>query len=192
MISSEDVIRSKIREHIQSFWPNSRLFEKRWPVGPLEHNLPGFRVLRLESRTPDRPHVYVTSGCFSTEPAEHLRHEFFLLSIDHNDRHVETLAMVANFHADERYRLDVGRTIAIGGPWIEHSGCDHLLVSLPYPYGPRLERLQLSDMCVRFLWLMPITAREAAFAELNGAEALEQKFDLAKTNYLDARRASVV
>lgn len=100
--------------------------------------------------------------------------------------------MLANFHADQRYRLDLGKVVGIGDPWMEGSACDHLLVSLPYPYGPKLEWLRLPDTCIRFLWLMPVTAREGAFAELNGAEELEKKFDTAKPDYINPKRASVI
>jgi hypothetical protein len=107
-------------------------------------------------------------------------------------QHVETLTMLANFHADERYRLDVGSIVSIGNPWMHGSKCDHLLVSVPYPYGPKLEWLKLPHVCVRFLWALPITQREAAYADLNGHEALEQEFDAAKLDYLNPLRSSVV
>jgi hypothetical protein len=100
--------------------------------------------------------------------------------------------MLANFHADERYRLDVGSVVNIGDPWMPGSQCDHLLVSVPYPYGPKLEWMKFPDICVRFLWALPITPREAAFAELNGCEALEQKFDAARVDYLNSFRSSIV
>jgi CHC2 zinc finger/Suppressor of fused protein (SUFU) len=88
-------------------------------------------------------------------------------------RHVELLAMVANLHADVRYRLRVGNTVNIGRPWAEGSAADHLLVSLPYPYGPALEMCELGERHVRFLWLVPITAAEANLVRSKGLEALE-------------------
>ena len=100
--------------------------------------------------------------------------------------------MLANFHADERFKVDVGTVLNIGSPWIDDSNCNHLLISVPYPYGPKLEWLNLKDVCVRFLWALPITEREAAFADLHGPEALEQKFDAVKLDYLDISRPSVV
>ena len=83
----------------------------------------------------------------------------------------------SRYHADSRYRLKLGQIVNIGRPWLEHFECNHLLISLPYTYGPNLEWLDLADNHVRFLWALPITAREAAYAELNGHDALEQKFD---------------
>jgi len=40
--------------------------------------------------------------------------------------------------------------------------------------------------------LLPAAAREAAFVEVNGSEALERKFDEFKPNYLDPMRPSAV
>jgi hypothetical protein len=54
------------------------------------------------------------------------------------------LALVAYFHADPRYRLDVGRTMAIGRPWPGRGVSRHLLVALPYPFGPTLEHLHVA------------------------------------------------
>lgn len=189
---TESDIRSAVLDHVGHFWPNSTVLEEQWEEGPIEDNLPGFRVLRVKSSTPGRPVIYVTNGCFMAEPAQHTRHEFFLISPKEKSQNVETLTMLANFHADERYRLDVGSVVDIGDPWMPGSICNHLLVSVPYPYGPKLEWLKLSDVCVRFLWALPITAREVAFMELNGLEALEQKFDSAKLDYLNPLRPSIV
>src|SRR5437763_16773349 len=100
--------------------------------------------------------------------------------------------MLATFHADKRLRLDLGSIVSIGDPWMPGSICDHLLISIPYPYGPKLEWLRLPEICVRFLWVLPITSREAAFVELNGLEPLEQKFDAATLDYLNPFRASVI
>jgi hypothetical protein len=192
MNSTESVIRSTILTHVQSFWPDSSTFEEHWEEGPIQENVPGFQVLRIKSRPPGRPVIYMTDGCFVSEPNEHVGHEFFLISPKEDRRHVETLTMLANFHADERYRLGVGSVVNIGDPWLPASNCDHLLISIPYPYGPKLEWLKLPNVCIRFLWALPITSREAAFVELNGYEALEQKFDSVKVDYLNPLRLSVV
>ncbi len=40
--------------------------------------------------------------------------------------------MTAYYHAGPLHqRLDVGRTVNIGEPWLDRSACDHLLVSVP-------------------------------------------------------------
>jgi suppressor of fused protein SUFU len=185
-------VRTAITEHVKHFWPNSLLAEERWGHGPILESVPNLTILKLLSHTADRPVVYVTNGCFASDDGEHIRHEFFIISPREERQHVETLTMLANFHADKRYKLDLGSLINIGDPLVPGSTCDHLLISLPYPYGPKLEWLELPEVCVRFLWALPITAREAAFVELNGAESLEKKFDEARVNYQDPFRSSVV
>jgi len=189
---TDSYIRSALLEHVRRFWSNSTILEDQWKEGPIQENVPGFRILRIESRIPERPVIYVTNGCFNVESTGHIRHEFFLISPKEEHQHLETLTMLGNFHADEPYRLDVGSVVSIGDAWMSGSKCDHLLISVPYPYGPKLEWLKLPHLCVRFLWALPITAREAAFAELNGYEALEQKFDAVKLDYLNPYRQSVI
>jgi len=189
---TDSYIRTVLFEHVERFWSDSTIFEEQWREGPIQENVPGFRVLRIESRPPGRPVIYVTNGCFVVEPTQHIKHEFFLMSPQEERQHVETLTMLANFHADERHRLDVGSVVSIGDSWMRGSKCDHLLISVPYPYGPNLEWLKLPDICVRFLWALPVTPQEAAFVELNGMEALEQKFDAVRVDYMNPFRSSVV
>jgi hypothetical protein len=100
--------------------------------------------------------------------------------------------MLGNYHADPRYRLEVGRIVPIGEGISENSTCDHLLISLPYTFGPPLEWLRLEVVCVRFLWALPVTAREAAFAELHGYSVLEERFEKGNLNYLNFARASTI
>jgi len=45
---------------------------------------------------------------------------------------------------------------------------------------------------VRFLWLLPITAGEAAFARTRGVDALEDLFERERIDTLDVQRRSVV
>lgn len=190
---TDSYVRSAVLEHVQESWPNSTIIEEqKWEKGAIQENVPGFQVLKIKSRIAGRPVIYVTNGCFTAEPTQHIKHEFFLISPREERQHVETLTMLANFHADERYRLDTGSIVSIGDAWLPGSRCDHLLISVPYPYGPKLEWLRLRNICVRFLWALPITSREAAFVELNGLEKLEQKFDALKIDYLDPSRSSII
>ncbi|MFT3694726.1 MAG: suppressor of fused domain protein [Kofleriaceae bacterium] len=100
--------------------------------------------------------------------------------------------MVATFHADLRYGgAPVGKILEIGRPWVRHSTCDHILVSLPYTIGPEFEYVS-REPPFRIAWLLPITSAEAAFGRANGIEALEQAFEEAAIDTLDSRRASVV
>ncbi len=103
--------------------------------------------------------------------------------------------MTAYYHAnpdDPTFRLDVGHTVPIGEPWSPGSLCDHVLVSLPYPFGPELEVCAWDGGHARLLWLLPITAAERDFEVAHGLEALEQRFDDAALAYSDTRRGSVV
>lgn len=185
-------IQKEVVDHLLDTWPTPHIAAESLGFDPILKNIPGFQVLALQPTQASNPWVYGTVGCFSIPLSDHVRYEFFLLSPTSDRAHVETLTMLANLHADSRYRIKLGEVINIGRPWLEHSMCDHLLVSLPYPYGPKLEWLKSEDLCIRFLWALPITAREAAFAELNGYERLEKKFDAAGINYLDPARPSVV
>jgi hypothetical protein len=187
-----EVMRHAIRDHIVHFWENSAVSEERWLHGPIEENIQGFRVLKLTSRQPRLPVVFATLGCYTSDVGKHTMHEFFLLSRTDDPRHVETMTMLANFHSDPRYTLDVGSIVDIGGPWAPGSLCTHLLISVPYPYGPKLEWLSAQGVCVRFLWALPITQSEAAYAKTNGVDALEARFDAAQLDYLNALRAAVV
>ena len=99
--------------------------------------------------------------------------------------------MLSHYHRFES-PLDLGHIVNIGQPWVEGSGCDRLLMSLPYPFGPTLEWLRSEALTVQLLWALPITPAEAAFAEQNGVEELEQRFDAAKVHYWDPLRHSAV
>jgi hypothetical protein len=76
-------------------------------------------------------------------------------------------------------------------PRVKSSRCTHLLVSLPYPFGPAFEHCQVNAM-LRLLWLLPITAAEAAFGRARGVDALEDLFERERIDTLDVMRASVV
>lgn len=135
--------------------------------------------------------MYVTVGAWRAADERH-RFEFFILSPTETAAHVETLAMIANFHADPRYALHLGSTVNIGRPWIEGSAADNLLVSLPYPYGPGLEWCDTPTGKVQMLWLVPITSAEAAFARARGTAALEELLEKSDENVIAADRRSLV
>lgn len=163
-----------------------------WTLGPVGVRLPNLRVRRVAPAAPADPWVYVTIGAWAST-AEHAHgYEFVLVSPDENPLHVELLAMVAYFHSDARYRLDVGSTMDIGRPWAEGSAADHLLVALPYPFGPTLEDLRVADRHVRFLWLVPITNAEAQFVGSKGLEAFEELLERSLFDVADPLRPAVV
>lgn len=183
----------ELRRHLQKQWPLSSIDRFRWTLGPIESTLPGFGVYRVNPRSDAEPWIYVSDGASRVETFDGGRFEFFLLSPKEDPQHVETLAMIANFHADSLYRVHLGKVIDIGQPWIENSNMRHLLVSLPFPYGPKVEYLETKQLgCVRVLWLLPISPLEAEFVKSHGLEALESRFDDVQIDCLDRYRASVV
>ena len=65
------------------------------------------------------------------------------------------------------------------------------LLSLPYPFGPSLERAETCEPNARILWLIPITDQERRLALAAGLDALETRFEKQQYNYLDPHRPSV-
>jgi hypothetical protein len=118
--------------------------------------------------------------------------EFFLLSPSESARHVETLAMVASFHADPHHRLSIGRTVDIGYPWMDGAAADHLLVSLPYPFGPSLEHCEAPGRHVQVLWLVPITGPESRYIREFGLEAFEQLLEASEVDVMAPNRFALV
>ena len=153
--------------------------------------LPRFRVCRIAPVAASEPWAYVSIGAWEAA-GDGERLEFLILSPTETPRHVETLAMIANYHADLRYRLKAGDVVVIGHAWMEGATCDRLLVSLPYPYGPVLERCCAEGGEIRFLWLLPITQKEHEYLCANGAGALEERFQEAAIDAIDLQRVSVV
>lgn len=98
--------------------------------------------------------------------------------------------MVAYYHHTER--LGVGHAFGIGEPWLEGSGCDAMLLSKPYPFGPELEICEIGEEHVHFLWVLPITQAERQFAVSNGLEAIELRFEESGLEYWNIFRPSVV
>jgi suppressor of fused protein SUFU len=181
-----------LRRHIEQQWPGREKVEFVWEKGPIEHSVPGFRVCRISPKDPSDPWIYVSLGASALPAAEGERFEFFVLSPVESPIHVETLAMVTNFHSDARYRLAEGRIVRIGRSWVEGSRADHLMVSLPYPFGPAFERCAVDDLVVRFLWLVPVTEAEAKHAREHGHAALEELLERVSVNTVDPLRPSVV
>jgi hypothetical protein len=182
----------RVAQHVDRFFSGRRHEDFIWTTGSIQNSLPRFRTRRIKPAKRNEPWVYVSIGAWEATINQPHGNEFMLLSPTENPLHVELLAMVANLHADPRYRLDVGATLKIGRPWLDRSASDHLLVSLPYPYGPEFEHCQVDGRHIQILWLVPITAAEAAFVDDRGLEALEQSLEHRGVNVVDPLRPSVV
>ncbi len=160
----------------------------RFLEGPVDELSPGFLVARF-ARTAGMD-VYAT--VHMSEPEEDERIELHMTTRAQAipvAEIVELLTIVAHYHRTGA-RLNLGHTVKFGRPWVVGGSCTHGLVSLPYLDGPSLEWLQ--EPRTRCLWLVPITANEAAFKVTNGVEALESRLELANVDYLNSRRDSVV
>lgn len=187
-------VHGAVRSHLTTLWPDRAIESFVWMQGPISRSIPDFHVLRVAPLTSNEPWVYVSCGAWEVATTFGDRLEFALLSPIESPAHIETLAMLANLHADEDRAVAPGSIIDIGRPWMDGATCDHLLVSVPYPLGSRFEHLAVprSTIRIRFLWLMPITGDEAAFARAVGVEALEQRFEDLGVDCLDRRRGSVL
>lgn len=191
-MTSDDEVFSTIRAHLNQFWPDRPHEEFVWTKGPINQKFPHFRVRRIKPVKEPDAWIYATVGAWEATAEDQHGTEFVLLAPEENPLHVELLAMVTNLHADPRYRLQVGSTINIGRPWVEGSLADHLLVSLPYPYGPEFEICNIGDEHIRFLWLVPITSSEASLVRSQGLEALERLLEQGKVNTVNPQRRSVI
>lgn len=188
----DDEVFDGVRCHLDRFWPDRPHEEFVWTLGPIGETLPRLRVRRIAPTGRREPWVYVTVGAWQATADEPHGTEFVLLSPSENPLHVELLAMVANLHADARHRLAIGSTIDIGRPWMKGSAADHLLVSLPYPYGPALEQCELGERHIRVLWLVPITRAEADLVRAKGLDALERLLEQPNVDVIAPDRRSLV
>ena len=180
------------RLHIEKFWPSSNKREFVWDSGPIRKWFSDFSVCQIEPAKPDDEWVYITMGASEIHAPNNQHVEFFVLSAREEPMLVDTMAMLANLHANPEHSLCLGKMINIGRPWTRNSKCNHFLVSLPYTLGKDFEWFAKDEIKIRFLWLLPITLSEAEYARINGVEALEQKFEEKGVEYLDPNRQSVI
>jgi suppressor of fused protein SUFU len=127
--------------HLRTFFTGHECEEQVWTLGPAIEVLPQLRVAQFAPGPRSGVWVYATVGTWEGRPDHRLE---FLITAPHEDlRHVELLAMTAWYHHE--HELGLGHTFPIGEPWLPGSLCDHMLVSLPYPFGPSLEVCELPD-----------------------------------------------
>lgn len=178
-------------EHLRGRFPGRKVTVGAPFSGPILDLVPTLHILSLAP--PERGQLYLTAGLWDATHKDGHGLEFVLHAPKADKVHIETLTMVAYYHATGgHYVLDHGHTVPIGRPWIRKSTCDHLLVSLPYPWGPELEICAFPGGHIRVLWLLPITEAEKTFRHTHDLEALEQRFEAAAIIPTDPRRMSVV
>ena len=176
-----------IKEHYERLWGASE--SEYWDKGPLRELPRRFSVLRFEPRAKRRLWTYATCGM--SLPSDSMPLELHIYSQRENRRLVELLAVVTHYHRTGSL-LGLGDTVNFGEPWFDGSQCDHALISLPYLDGPDLEWLELGQVNVRFLWLIPITPLELEHKKRFGLESLEAQLESARVDYADPKRPSVV
>lgn len=161
-------------------------------AGPIRERVPNFYAHEFAPGPRYEGWTYATVGVWAATQVEGVGLEFVLSSPRRDDRAVELLAMSAYYHAGPAsQRLDLGHTVPVGEPWLPGATYDHLLVSLPYPYGTDLEHCAWPKGHARHLWLLPITAAERAYKVSHGVEALEQALEDAAIVPTDPQRPSV-
>ncbi len=187
-------VQSAIHDHVHDVWPGRQVEFFEWTLGPITRNVPDFRVARIDPAEPRQAWVYMSVGMsFAAKCPQHPI-ELFILAPFEEALHVELLAMIANYCFESKTSPYLNRIFNIGRPWCEGSECGHLLISLPYTLGPKVEwkTMPRDQPPIRCLWALPITSKEAAYAEKEGVEALEQLFDKHRINPVDPERRSVV
>jgi hypothetical protein len=187
-----DAIYGALAGHLTAFWPDRAVERFVWTAGPLRQRLPRWRVWRFAPQTPADSWIYVTVGAWEARAVEPAL-EFFFLSRREDPILIESLAMLTYFHADTAYQaLQRGEIVDLGRPWMDDSAHDHLLITLPYPFGPALEWCCADGFHVRFLWAAPISRAEAELCHRDGLEALEQRLERSGVKMTDPARPSVV
>ena len=186
-----------LRKHINSIWPENVKEEYVHKEGPMKMMLPNWRVIEIQPLKAQDHWIYISIGTWEVtkdELYEQGRYgiEFLITSPEKNIQHVKTLAMAAVYHSEPKTRINLQHVVDIGEPWIKESQCDHFLVSLPYPFPPQLETILINDLYVSFWWLLPITKKEADYAEKYGVEALEKVFEKKSIHFCDVKRGSAV
>ena len=181
---------SALDGHIAGFWPKNTQDTLTWDKGLILDRIPGFHVRQVTPNSATEPWVYVSIGASTTfdKPGN----EYFIMSPAESVRHVETLAMVAHFQSFEAHALSIGDTVNIGHSWLGESPFDHLVVTLPYPYGPNLEISPEAAGHARFLWLVPISKAEAEFIRRSGFGRFEDLIEESEVDVLDPHRRVLV
>jgi len=183
-----DDVCGALEEHVRRFFTGRTIDVFTWPVGPIREQNPHFRVLRVAPETSADVWTYVSVGGWAATSGNFGR-EFLICTASAAERAVELLAMTVFYSRGGT--LGVGHTVPIGDPWLPGSLCDHLLVSLPYPFGPELQTSHIGDRHVEFLWLLPISEAERDLKARSGLEALESRFDEVGLKYWQVDRPSV-
>ena len=183
-----------VRAHAARVFPGQRLETLVWDEGGIVANLPELAIVRVApaAGAPAPSWIHLTAGASAAPMDDGYGLEFVLTTRAPEKLAAKLLAMVANLHADERYPVSLGQTLEVGHGWLPGASADHLLVALPTAFDPELEWLSDRERNIRFIWLVPITRREAEFAQKHGPIALQEKLGAARADLTALVRESVV
>jgi hypothetical protein len=182
-----------ILAHYGAFWGADRVDEVHWTPGRIGERLPDLHIVKIRPGAEADMWTFATIGAWRANEDEKHNLEFLAVARAEDASILWHMALTAYYHAGPaENRLGVGHTVPIGEGWVEGSPLDAVLVALPYLWGPKLENCLLRDRHVQVVWLMPITQAEREFAHEHGVDALEQRFEDTKVDYLDPFRKSVV
>ena len=177
-----------IKKHIRKYFKGYPIQEYQCNHPRFQRDFPRFRVMEIEPLSKRHYWTYISVGAWEMTHEGML--EFMYTSPKKAPKLVLELASDMVYHRD--YQLGLGHTFPIGGPWLDHSKCDHILVSKPYPYGPNLEICPLGKQHLHILWLLPITQAERDYKIEHGLEALELAFEQGRLDFTDINRQSIV
>jgi hypothetical protein len=180
----------EIHDHVQRFFAGHKINERRWAESYVSDLYPDFSVLEIEPGPRSGNWNYVSSETWETAQEGAGLIEFMIITDKPSLRQIQILTMNHVYHRDENLML--GSTYPLGEPWVKGSNCTHMLVSLPYTYGPDFEICAIGDGHLHIYWLAPITEREHDFKARNGADALEEVFETEGLEYWKAKRKSVI
>ncbi len=179
-----------IREHAYGYFADATINEHQWRDRTMTQFFPNFRVLEISPGSNSRFWTYVSSGTGKVKHANDRLTEFSIITGTQDFRQVQLLGMNAVYYME--HHLELGDSYAIGDPWVDGSKCDHMLISLPYPYGQDWEICNLENEHLHIYWLLPITNAEHDYKVKNGAEALEELFEKVGLEFWKTDRQSVV
>jgi len=180
----------EIHDHVQRFFAGHKINDRQW-VGTYVSDLyPDFRVLEIEPGPRSGNWNYMSSGTWEVAQEGAGLTEFMIITGKPSLRQIQILTMNHVYHRDENLML--GSTYPLGEPWVKGSNCNHMLVSLPYPYGPDFEICAIGDGHLHIYWLLPITEREHDYKVQNGPDALEEVFETKGLKYWKTKRKSVI
>ena len=184
-------IQGQIYDHLDQRFERCPKDLLRLTGKPVAARLPELRICAIQPdvENPLSPWVYTTLGLWQGAADSGTGHEYMIISPVADARHIDSLATLAMAELDRK--LQPGDTVALGSGWRAGSNCDHLLITVPYPYGPMMEECASHPVRIRLLWAMPITGSEAAFVAKHGLEALEDRFEAQNVDFTQIVRASV-